>query len=326
MAGCCACTIHECFNTSVCVYILGTHYQENQCMTLVYSIRLLINLRPHSVLSHFWLSTKMKTYEHRHKHTNQYIVYTESTIILTIRIKHMHWLVCKHGCVIVYLSKHAYMHCVLVSVNVTHLWVCERKQVCLRAGVSDKDITVSRLRARLEYWGGLGGSTGRKDDAVCLEIHTTIRTHLLTHTPSLPLSWPLLLLYVWHAACFKGRTTRHNTVCLGNSLLLHHSLLRCTFLSALLLRSLTLFPNFDSTETLKQLLLAQPSHRSDSLPPSPIAPSFPLVTSKQKIHQPRSQKWSIFNFSTLFHVVSGRDVSKQEPWGGKRKEEKGEGW
>lgn len=135
------------------------------------------------------------------------------------------------------------------------------------------------------------GGLNRQKRRCCLpKRHTTIRTHTSSHTPSLSLSWPLLLLYVWHAAHFKARTMRHNTVCLGNSLLLHHSLLRCTFLSGLLLRSLTLFPNFDSTETLKQLLLAQPSHKRDSLPPSPIALSFPLITNEQKRCQPHAQK------------------------------------
>lgn len=84
----CACTICVRFSASVRVYILGTHYQENQCMTLVYSGRLLISLRPHSTLSHFRLSTDTKTYEHRQKHTNQYSVYTEGTIILMSMIKH----------------------------------------------------------------------------------------------------------------------------------------------------------------------------------------------------------------------------------------------
>lgn len=56
-------------------------------------------------------------------------------------------LVCKHIYVIVYLSKHAFMHVVLV---VESLWVCVSEHVCLQAGVSDEDIRVSRARAGSE--------------------------------------------------------------------------------------------------------------------------------------------------------------------------------
>ena len=68
-SACDVCTymcMFQCLN--VLVYILGTHYQENQCMTLVYGGQLFISLRPHSISSHFWLSTDTNTYEHRHKH------------------------------------------------------------------------------------------------------------------------------------------------------------------------------------------------------------------------------------------------------------------
>ena len=98
-----------------------------------------------------------------------------------------------------------------------------------------------------------------------IDTHTHTHTQTSSHTPPSSLSWPLLRLYVWHAVCFKARTTRHNTVCLGNSLPLHHSLVLCTSLSASLLCSLTPFPNSDSMETLIELLLAQPSHKSDAL-------------------------------------------------------------
>ena len=57
--------------------------------------------------------------------------------------------------------------------------VCER--VCLHAGMSDEDIRVSRARAGSECWGGLGGSTGRKEDAVCLKCTHTQKKHPHTH-------------------------------------------------------------------------------------------------------------------------------------------------
>lgn len=143
-------------------------------------------------------------------------------------------------------------------------------------------------------------------------MHTPQLTQTLSRSPS----WPLLLLYVWHAACFKARTMRHNTVCLGNSLLLHHSLFLCTSLSVWLFDSHTLFSYSDYTETLKEPLLAQPFHKA----PLP----FPRISNEQKRWQPHAQKWLIFNFSPLFQVVSERDVSKQEPRGGKDGHKKGE--
>lgn len=81
-----------------CVYVstplcVSTFWElitrKNQCMTLVYSGRLLINLRPHSILSHFRLSTDTKTCEHRSKtHESIRSVYTEGTIILMSIIEH----------------------------------------------------------------------------------------------------------------------------------------------------------------------------------------------------------------------------------------------
>lgn len=90
------------------------------------------------------------------------------------------------------------------------------------------------------------------------------------------------------------------------------TLFLCTSLSVLLLHSHTLFSNSDYTETLKELLVAQRSHKSN-----PSLPSFPLMPNEQKRWQTHAQKWSIFNFSPLFQVVSERerDVSKQEPLG-----------
>ena len=165
-----------------------------------------------------------------------------------------------------------------------------------------------------------GGLNRQKRGCRLPEMYThTKKTS--SHTPPSSLSWPLRLLYVWHAVCFKDRTTRHNTVCLGNSLPLHHSLVLCTSLSALLVCSLTPFPNSDSMETQTELLLAQP--------PTKATPSLSLSLSTSRSQQagetatPHAQKWSIFNFPTLFHVVSEKDVSKQEPWGGHRGEEEG---
>lgn len=112
-------------------------------------------------------------------------------------------------------------------------------------------------------------------------MHTPQLTKTLSRSPS----WPLLLLYVWHAACFKARTMRHNTVFLGNSLLLHHSLFLCTSLSVWLFDSHTLFSYSDYTETLKEPLLAQPFHKA----PLP----FPRIANEQKRWQPHAQKWLI---------------------------------
>lgn len=129
-----------------------------------------------------------------------------------------------------------------------------------------------------------GGLNRQKRGCGLPEVYTHTRTNTHTHTP-FSLSWPLLLLYVWHAVCFKARTTRHNTVCLGNSLPLHHSLLLCTSLSLPRFSALTLFPNSDSTETLKELSLAQPCHKSDAL-----SLSFPPVANEQRRRQRHAQK------------------------------------
>lgn len=65
----------------------------------------------------------------------------------------------------------------------------------------DEDIRVSRAMAGLECWRGLGDSTGRKEVAVCLKCtHKHTLTHPHIHSPPFLLPWPLLLLYVWHAA------------------------------------------------------------------------------------------------------------------------------
>lgn len=127
------------------------------------------------------------------------------------------------------LSKHAYMHFVLA--DIINLCVCVLLCVCV-----DEDIRVSRAgqdRNVEEDWG--------KEDAVCLKC-----THTSPNIPSL-LSVMASALTVCVARSFEATTTRHNTVYLGNSLPLHHSLLLCTSLfrslrhiSAPLLSSLTM--------------------------------------------------------------------------------------
>lgn len=85
----CACTTCASLNATVLVYILGTHYQENQCMTLLYSGRLLINLRTSFYLLSFLAEHRDQniwTQTQTHKSINS--VYTEGTIILTSMIKH----------------------------------------------------------------------------------------------------------------------------------------------------------------------------------------------------------------------------------------------
>lgn len=165
---------------------------------------------------------------------------------------------------------------------------------------------------------GMLRRTGEKRMLSAWSAHTHTNTHTPIHTytniPSL-LSVMASALTVCVARSFEATTTRHNTVYLGNSLPLHHSLLLCTSLfrslshiSAPSLSSLTMtlrkpWENFCLHSFLTKVM------------PS-LSLSFPPIANQQKRQQPHAQKLSIFNFSPLFHVVSEKDVSKQEPWGG----------
>lgn len=123
----CVRTVCVRLNATVHAYILGTHYQENQCMTLVYSERLLINLRPHSILSHFRQSTDTRTCEHTQKHTNQY-----TQCIQTAQSSSRAWSYTAENVQMFYLcvcARHKQMCvCVCISLHVCmFVWLC----ICL---------------------------------------------------------------------------------------------------------------------------------------------------------------------------------------------------
>lgn len=65
------------------LYILGTHYRKNQCLTLVYSRQLFITLRPHFIPSYFKLGADTK-YMNTDKNTqiNTVSVHSGQVIIL----------------------------------------------------------------------------------------------------------------------------------------------------------------------------------------------------------------------------------------------------
>lgn len=93
------------------------------------------------------------------------------------------------------LSKHAYMHFVLV--DIMNLCVCVLLCVCVCWWRYQSKQSQGRI--------GMLRRTGEKRmlSAWSAHTHTHTQTPIHTHTQTSPpfsLSWPLLLLYVWHAA------------------------------------------------------------------------------------------------------------------------------